>query len=963
MKNLILILVGLLSPIVAHAYNYDFFSDGIYFLKKSGSEVSVQKGPESYEGSIIIPEIITHDGVDYSVTEIGRGAFSLCENLTSITMPKSIRTIAMHAFSGCTSLTEIVIPESVKYLDSYSFQGCVSLKNIVIGDLVNYIGNHAFLDCKNLQSITLNDNIKSIESFTFSGCESLKVVNWGNNVSSIEQYAFSGCSSLESITIPRSVQKIDHGAFYNCINLRYLTIEDTADLLTFVTDNILGSEIFGKTQLESLYQGRDIAYTDFYSPFCEFKSLKSVTIGGNVTSIVDNQFYNCESLDNLIIANSVTKIGDQAFWGCTSLESVKLPSSLIELGYCAFYYCKSLTTITIPKSVESWHRSFADCNSLKTLILEDSDTPLKTDYYADKELFAKNSLEYVYLGRNLQRTYFYNQKGLSKVIIGNKVTEINPDMFAYCESLRSIKIPNSIKTIGNNAFKGCNCISQLTIDDSNSPLEFENNAFPHNITHLYLGRNCSKNSLIIDLVSLELGEFVNDGRALSPSKCERLSEIVSKAANPPKMNSFTTEQYKNVNVKIPDGSIERYITDSVWRPFFNIEIESISFEETDYDILINQELHLIPQLKPDYATENQLVWSSSDNNIASVNQMGIVSAHNIGTCEITVASLNNNDIFATCMIRVNPVFVENISINPMEWSGVRNESFRIEVLSFPENATDKTIEWSSDDVSVATVNSDGLVTAVGIGECIITASAADGSGVSASCSVTVKPVLVESISLDPAEWICTKGQILQVNARILPANADDLTLTWSSGDESVATVNSDGLVTAVGIGECIITASAADGSGVSASCSVIVKPVLVESISLDPAEWSGFEGEIFQINAIITPDEAENKTIEWTSSDISIATVDNNGLVNVIKDGSCIISARTTDGSDLSAECIVTSISGIDNIFTDADESFDIYNMQGLLIKKDCNRDNLKNLSSGIYIIRQDNKTKKIIVK
>lgn len=101
MKNLILILVGLLSPIVAHAYNYDFFSDGIYFLKKSGSEVSVQKGPESYEGSIIIPEIITHDGVDYSVTEIGRGAFSLCENLTSITMPKSIRTIAMHAFSGC----------------------------------------------------------------------------------------------------------------------------------------------------------------------------------------------------------------------------------------------------------------------------------------------------------------------------------------------------------------------------------------------------------------------------------------------------------------------------------------------------------------------------------------------------------------------------------------------------------------------------------------------------------------------------------------------------------------------------------------------------------------------------------------------------------------------------------------------------------------------------------------------
>lgn len=82
MKNLILILVGLLSPIVAHAYNYDFFSDGIYFLKKSGSEVSVQKGPESYEGSIIIPEIITHDGVDYRVTVF-----------ITIEQPKLIRNI------------------------------------------------------------------------------------------------------------------------------------------------------------------------------------------------------------------------------------------------------------------------------------------------------------------------------------------------------------------------------------------------------------------------------------------------------------------------------------------------------------------------------------------------------------------------------------------------------------------------------------------------------------------------------------------------------------------------------------------------------------------------------------------------------------------------------------------------------------------------------------------------------
>lgn len=272
-------------------------------------------------------------------------------------------------------------------------------------------------------------------------------------------------------------------------------------------------------------------------------------------------------------------------------------------------------------------------------------------------------------------------------------------------------------------------------------------------------------------------------------------------------------------------------------------------------------------------------------------------------------------------------------------------------------------EWTSSDEEIAVVDNKGHVTAKNMGTCVITASTTDGSGISATCTVIVLPILVKSIALDCTEWTGFRGESFHIRATVLPDNATDKAMVWSSDDESVATVNSDGLVTAIGIGECIITASAADGSGVSASCSVIVKPVLVESISLDPAEWSGFEGEIFQINAIITPDEAENKTIEWTSSDISIATVDNNGLVNAIKDGSCIISARTTDGSDLSAECIITSISGIDNIFTDADESFDIYNVHGLLIKKDCNRDNLKNLSSGIYIIRQDNKTKKIIVK
>lgn len=197
----------------------------------------------------------------------------------------------------------------------------------------------------------------------------------------------------------------------------------------------------------------------------------------------------------------------------------------------------------------------------------------------------------------------------------------------------------------------------------------------------------------------------------------------------------------------------------------------------------------------------------------------------------------------------------------------------------------------------------------------------------------------------------------------MPVDASIKKLSWFSSDENVAVVDESGTVTAVGVGKCVITAAATDGSGVTATCEITVNPVLVESMILTPAEWNGIEGETFQITAAVLPENATDKSLEWSSSNELVATVDNRGLVSVLKEGSCIITAKTTDGSEISAECIVTSTSGIDDIFSDAEERFDIYNMQGVLIKKDCNRDSLKMLSSGIYILRQGRETRKIIIR
>ena len=160
-----------------------------------------------------------------------------------------------------------------------------------------------------------------------------------------------------------------------------------------------------------------------------------------------------------------------------------------------------------------------------------------------------------------------------------------------------------------------------------------------------------------------------------------------------------------------------------------------------------------------------------------------------------------------------------------------------------------------------------------------------------------------------------------------------------------------------------VIATAADGSGVSAVCHVTVNPVLVESILLTPDNWSGEEGESFQIDATVIPENATDKALWWLSSDETVATVDGDGYVTVLKDGSCVITATAADGSGIFAECMVTGLSGIHAIFEDDNCNYDVYDMNGLLLKKECSKEDLKRLTPGIYIIRRGAISIKLVIR
>ena len=258
----------------------------------------------------------------------------------------------------------------------------------------------------------------------------------------------------------------------------------------------------------------------------------------------------------------------------------------------------------------------------------------------------------------------------------------------------------------------------------------------------------------------------------------------------------------------------------------------------------------------------------------------------------------------------NPVLATSISLNKTSAEINTGGTLQLTATVLPSNATNKTVTWTTSNSSVATVNSNGLVTTIASGTVTITARTTDGSNLSASCSVTVKQssVLVTSISLNKTSAELTEGNTMQLSATVLPSNATNKTVTWTTSNSSVATVSSNGLVTAKNPGTATITSRTTDGSNLSASCSVTVKQsfVLATSISLDKISAEINTGGSLQLTATVLPSNATNKTVTWTTSNSSVATVNSDGLVMAKAVGNATITAKTTDGTNLSATCNIT---------------------------------------------------------
>lgn len=220
---------------------------------------------------------------------------------------------------------------------------------------------------------------------------------------------------------------------------------------------------------------------------------------------------------------------------------------------------------------------------------------------------------------------------------------------------------------------------------------------------------------------------------------------------------------------------------------------------------------------------------------------------------------------------------------------------------------------------------------------------------------------VEEVTIDMQEATLTEGETIQLTATVTPEDATDKTLTWSSSDENVAAV-ADGLVTAIAPGQTSITVTAYNGK--EASCVVTVNPkepeiIHVESVSLDQTEIAAVPGSEIILVATVLPEDATDKTLVWTSSNETVATVDQTGKVTVMSEGSAIVTAASAENAEIKAECVVEAVSWVAALENGA-VAADVYTVDGLIVKTNASAEYIRNLAKGAYIIRIGDATHKI---
>lgn len=817
--------------------------------------------------SVMIPD---------GVVKIGAGAFGNCTNLSSISLSDSLLEMGAHSFYNCDSLTNIEIPKNLKntydaYINEFAydyqygpFYGCDGLKNVTFQEGITKIPQGLFANCSGIEKIEIPDTVTLIGDSAFYRCVNLQEILIADTVTSIGRTAFNGCTKLSDVQLPKSLENLGFLAFGDCDSLHSIEIPKQ----------------LSSVGVESIWLGGGPNYRDG-GPFTYCDNLKNVTLEVGTEKVVANLFTWCSGLESIIIPNTVTRINNSAFKNCFNLKSVTIPNSVTAIYENVFENCSSLETIQLPQNlIYIGNCAFAECDGLSSVTIPKTVTKVIDNSYTGNGVFkgCSNLREVVFeKGRtNIPYVLIKNCYGLESVVIPEGVTEIESCAFENCTKLSRVVLPESLQIIGDSSFKNCSTLTEISIPNTVEELGYS--AFeacsslkeiliPDSVSSMgsYVFTNCQSLEKVVlskSITSIEYQAFANCYKLTAIEIPPAIKTIGKYAFRGTGLNEIVLGE--NVQIidecafygctslkKVTLGNNVKTLGNSVFRncdalseiiiPDSITAMGTYTFAECDSlkDVEIGTGITVIPSYMFNQCPELEIIVlpygiskinTGAFTNCVKLKEITIprkteTIASNVCSYPSQLTVYGVEGTYAeTWAVEIGATFVNKeikateVELNATEVT-INNGSTTTLIMSVtPADFTDEVV-WKSSDTSVATISDTGVVTAKNVGVTTIRVSVGNKN---ASCQVTVvQPVT--SISLNKTSLSLDGGSTYQLTASVYPSNANNKEITWSSSDETIATVSDSGLVTALKKGSATITVAAQDGSGVTKTCNVTVK--------------------------------------------------------------------------------------------------------------------------------------------
>ena len=747
-----------------------------------------------------------------NLTTIGYDVFGNCKSISKIEMPKSLKkfdgtwgrgtNLSYGAFGGCSNLKTVNFEAGSTIVCAALFMGCDGIEEIELPDTITEIGDSAFKSCKNLNKVIIPESVTKIDGDAFAECSGLVDIKMHEGINTIGSRAFYKCDRLLDIVIPDSVEKIEFEAFRGCDKLENIKLSEN---LTIVGYGVFGDcKSISKIEIPKSLKKFDGTWgrgTNLsYGAFGGCSNLKTVNFEAGSTIVCAALFMGCDGIEEIELSDTITEIGDSAFKNCKNLDRITMNNGIEILESSAFEDCFSLTTINIPNTVKAISNStFQDCTSLTEVHLSNilKEIPAST-FSGCKKLTTINFPSTL---TTIGNSAFSGCESLPEAILPSGVEKIESNAFKNCKAMKKAVVPDTVSSVGSSAFYGCEALADITLGSKLKKIE----------SQTFYGCTVLP-SIVLPYNVTTIGDsaFVNCTKLTQITVPRNTTSIASNAFSyPKKMTMYgPSDCYAQTYAS---GKGIKYVTQDIHATSVSLDITEKTAERYD-------DFQLTATIAPLNFTD-AVVWTSSNEEVATVSDTGYVEICGVGTAVITVTAGN---VKAACKITV-PQLIDWIEFDEDEIELKAGQTYQLKPYISPSDATNKKLKYTSSDTKVAEVSASGLVIAKSEGEAKIRAAATDGSDEYAVCYVTVTgKAKVTGITLDRTSAEVKRGEKLTLNATVSPSYASNKKVVWKSANTKIATVDGNGSVTAKAPGRTKITVTSSENSSYQASCTVTV---------------------------------------------------------------------------------------------------------------------------------------------